>query len=229
MTGSIEHRLQSHAKAVSERLWGRPKIVNIAARGKSLVPANSDKPARQVITPLDFVKVKCLELGSSHTEVCGQDRSVKMVEMRRSVLKAAHAQYPSLSFPTLGKLVNRDGTTVQNALGLLKRERGGAQRRSERDRKALELYRQGVTISAIAETLGISETTVKAIKARFKWETRQKPKPAAVAARANEARELFDKGLSLRQIGEAIGISKAAVAYISKTHNWPKRGTNNGE
>lgn len=229
MTGSIEHRLQSHAKAVHDRLWGRPKIVNIAARGKSLSPANSDKPDRQVITPLDFIKVKCVELGSSYADVCGDNRSVKMVEIRRRVLNAAHARYPSLSFPMLGKLINRHGTTVQNALGLLVRKSGTSQKRNERDRKAHALYRQGVTISKIAEVLGISETTVKAIKDRCKWEARQKPKPSIVATRAREARELFDKGLTFRQIAESIGVTKGAISYISKTHNWPKRGTNDGE
>lgn len=229
MSGSIEQRLQQNAKAVSERLWGKAKIVNIAARAKNIVPANSDRPVRQVITPLDFVKVKCVELGSTHDEVCGHDRSVKMVEIRRAVLKAAHAQYPGLSFPMLGKLVNRHGTTVQSALGLLVRKSGSAQRRHERDRKAHALYRQGVTISKISEALGVSETTVKAIKERCKWESRQKPKPSIVSTRARDAKELFDKGLTFRQIAEIIGVTKGAISYISKTYNWPKRGTSNGE
>lgn len=231
MTGSIEHRLQSHAKAVHERLWGRPKIVNVAARMARpvLIPANTDKPSVRAKTPLDFIKMKCVDLGSTYDAVTGHDRSVEMVAIRRDVLKATRAKYPKISYTALGKLIGRDGTTVMNALGVLRRKRAGAQKRSERDRKALELYRQGVTIANIAETLGISQTTVKEIKTRCEWERRRKPKPAVAATRASEAREHFDKGMSYRQIGEVLGVSKAAVVYISKKHNWPKRGTNNGE
>ena len=229
---SFERQLYEAHKARQARLWGKPAVVNVIGEAKESGQANEESTAkteRKIRTPLDFVKAKCEELGSTYEEVTAAGRLPKMVEIRRRVLRATHERYPGLSYLALSKLVKRDSTSVMYALGLLAHKDSGMNDRNYRDRKALALYLEGVSMMEIAVRLGVSLTTIKLTKARNKWEDRTKAKPKNIPIDHVRAHELYNVGMAIKEIAYSMGVTKSAVYAVRKRHGWDKGNTDNGE
>lgn len=140
----------ANAKAIRARLYGPPKVVNIAKVAVE-PPASVQskrkrlyfiKPTRQMLRdeprhhveawqayrsalndfnhPRRFVKLKCFEHGVTYDEICSKVRTDRLAHARKLIMIATHEEFPHLSSPQLAKLINKDHTSVLAYLGRLK-------------------------------------------------------------------------------------------------------------
>ena len=90
----------------------------IAGREK-LIRQTSNKDARAVMARV------ALEMDVRIEDLLGPRRSAKLVEARHKAIIAVALERPKLSLPQIGKLFNRDHTTIMHAL-----QKHGVDRRS---------------------------------------------------------------------------------------------------
>lgn len=147
---SYEQQARANAKAVLDRLYGKPKVVNIAKaviehaqyRQKKRKRLYYLKPTKQMMRneprhhmdawnayrsamndfnqPRRFVKLKCFEHGVTYEEICSKVRTDRLAHARKLIMIATHEEFPNLSSPQLGNLINKDHTSVLAYLGRLK-------------------------------------------------------------------------------------------------------------
>lgn len=81
--------------------------------------------------------------------------------------------------------------------------------RTERDKKIIKLFREGVTRSAIARIVGVAEGTVRNVLTRNGISPRE-----MLEERNAEIRRLRNEGRTLTEISDIIGISRSAVDKV---------------
>lgn len=78
-----------------------------------------------VTTPRDFVLSIVDQVAAGHgltrAQILGPDRKRPLVIARHEAMRAVAAAYPSMSSPCIGRLFNRDHSTVLYALGRIKK------------------------------------------------------------------------------------------------------------
>ncbi|MFB9952051.1 hypothetical protein ACFFP0_24650 [Rhizobium puerariae] len=190
-------------------------------------PANTNEPVkleRQILTPVDFIKAKCAERGITYEHLISREKTDELVSIRNPLVKETKEMFPKLSLTTLGRLFNREHTTILYILGHLPGKRENMALMAERDRQAKALYLDGKTLDAIAIELNVCLSTVKAIKRRCKWDVRAKPKPPrSEKPHERRARELYASGMSLRAVSDQLGMDKESIRRMRIRWNWPER------
>lgn len=146
---SYEEAARASAKALRAKYFGRPKVVNVAAVELEPISDATSRQQRRYLkpTPLmlateprhhmeawkayksavndinpsrQFVKFKCFEYGVTYDLVCSGARPRYLSQIREQIIQATHDAFPTLSTPQLGKLINKDHTSVLKYLGRLK-------------------------------------------------------------------------------------------------------------
>lgn len=166
VTLTYEERARANAKAIRDRLYGKPKVVNIA-KSTLTTPASVLKrrkrvyyaaPTRQMLRneprhhvdawkayksalndfnqPRRFVKMKCFEYGVTYELLCSSGRPRYLSRIREQIIQATHDAFPTLSTPILGKLINKDHTSVLKYLGRLKCKSQAAKKWREKKARA---------------------------------------------------------------------------------------------
>ncbi|MDR6818485.1 transposase [Neorhizobium sp. 2083] len=224
---TYESRVISRAKAARAACYGKPKVVNLIGQMRHAIEAMEEKPddPEGFLLPKDFMKFRCAFHGVSYAEITVEGRmSKRILKIRKMIVEETRDRFPGLSLMKLARLINRNHSTCLYILDRLPHKKGVMLAVADRDRKAKALYLAGVTIQNIAIELGISESTVKAIKRRNKWNARPKPKaPRLEKVHEKEARRLYDLGMTQKQIGERLGMHQSCIYAMKKRWKWPER------
>lgn len=224
---TYEAHFKSLAKAARAACYGKPKVVNLIEQMRpalATVGPEVEEPAGFIL-PKDFMKFRCAFHGVTYAEISADGRmSKRILKIRKTIVEETRDRFPGLSLMKLARLINRNHSTVLYILDRLPEKKGVMREVADRDRRAKALYKAGVTLDNIALDLSISESTVKAIKRRNKWDARPKPKPKRVEmAHEKEGRRLYDMGMTQKQIAERLGMHKSCIYTMKKRWNWPER------
>lgn len=182
---SYEAECKEQAKAVTQRLWGKPKIVNIIVEAKiehqhaiddaekiaaakarqdrinaerserlererERIAAKAEQDRQNAARPMwmsqpmlfdDHVRVwqavirptarryvqrRCVELGVSYQDIMRKCRVMSIVTVRHQLMKEVYDMF-DLSLPQIGRVFQRDHSTVLNALRMLEKKQGKGQ------------------------------------------------------------------------------------------------------
>ena len=162
---SYEEAARARALAIRTKLYGRPKIVNVAAVELEPISEETVRQERRYLKPTphmianeprhhmeawkayksalndinpsrQFVKFKCFEHGVTYDLVCSAARPRYLSRVREQIIQATHDAFPTLSTPILGKLINKDHTSVLKYLGRLKCKSQAAKKWREKKARA---------------------------------------------------------------------------------------------
>jgi hypothetical protein len=172
---TYEDRLKARARAARQACYGKPKIVNVA----KVRPTGTEQ--QSYASPFSFVRSKCSEHGITYEALVARDQTDKFYAIRKAVIEAAHQRYPEMSAEKLGKLIKRHRSTIHSLLGRRVRRNPTAEEIVERDRLAEEMYRAGAPLETISVEIGISISTIKAIRKRAGWDNRGRIKKRTAA------------------------------------------------
>lgn len=85
----------------------------------------------------------------------------------------------------------------------------------EREQKAVELLKSGLSIKEVAEALNYSETSIFAIKKKYKIEY-VSDKQKTLAEEKEKITHLREQGYSMKQISQVLNLSFSKVSYICR-------------
>lgn len=118
---------------------------------------------REILTPLDYVKMRCLQERVAFELLIGTARQQGIVEFRWALCVEVKERWPHLSSPQMGKIFNRDHTTILWAMR--RRVPNGPRHQicKEKVEEILRLVSEGTSKREAARLVGISEETVRRI------------------------------------------------------------------
>ena len=126
-----------HYAAVRARLWGAkpaPKPIEVpppapVLKGKRplwLMPAYSAPMNLNLHSTggaTTIIKLVALKHRVTHDDIVGPRRDREVVTARYEAIRLVKTHCRDLSFPAIGRIFNRDHSTILNALGRLKKNR----------------------------------------------------------------------------------------------------------
>lgn len=74
-------------------------------------------------SPRSYIKRRAIELGTAYRHVVGDSRHLPIIPIRHLLMWETKQQYPLMSLVQIGKLFNRDHSTVIHAVRKIERER----------------------------------------------------------------------------------------------------------
>lgn len=134
VTLTYEERARANAKAVRQRTFGNAKATEREPRyyAPPTLAMAVREPRNHVLAwhaylealkdfnaPRRFVKMECFHHGVSYQEICSKSRTDRLAQARKLIMRATHEAFPHLSSNQLGKLINKDHTTILFHLGRL--------------------------------------------------------------------------------------------------------------
>ncbi|MDJ1632269.1 helix-turn-helix domain-containing protein [Rhizobium rhizogenes] len=183
--------------AVRKRLQGRPRRPTVCAVDlMRRAPANDiiperDEPKAHVEAwnawclveesrhdPEAYVRARCAQLGISFTEMRSATRRLGVTGPRQILMFEVCWLFPSLSFPKVARIFNKDHTTVCHALTKVCAERGvdialfrklKASAQDKRIEEAKRLYISGATYAVIRASVGFSAITIARMVKTYGW------------------------------------------------------------
>jgi hypothetical protein len=210
---------QREAKARARRLWATgsvekavgPVVVQFADHSRPWAPTvavrEREEPDAHIrtweawlvapdhsILPRGYILGRCRQEGVKLSTLRSAKRHRSLVEFRHKLIKEVAERYPHLSSPQLGRLFNRDHSSILSVLGHLRSKDEQAQRAAERkianaDRKAaaeakrrlrkkratnrysvpavIDDYYSGMMIDDICEHHGIGRRTIAGIRKKY--------------------------------------------------------------
>lgn len=224
---SIEQQLREAHKARQARFAAAAARVQKKPETPPAAPVadNITLPLRME-NPRDFAKALCAERGITYAQLVEENRRKDMAVIRKEIIRATHEKFPTCSMPQLGKIFKRNHTTILWCVGKLAAKEELVKLNAARDKQALELYHEGVSMVDIGIRLGLSETTVKGIKHRNKWGDRPRIQTIDYEKITGPAHELYMSGYSLEVIGERFGVSSYTIRKLKIANGWPDRNVN---
>jgi len=187
-------------------------------------------PCGQVI--IDLVAAK---YGFKPRELIGEGKSADLSHARREAIHLART-HTRQSLPQLGRLFNRDHTSILNSLRIYETGKGRKHspgklhlhRWTRREIDALkEMWARGYSMSAISARLGpgISKASVKgqivyhnlARKRKVNWPAQDKA----------QLLSLWNAGLTATKIGEVMGKTKGSIVGQARRMNLDRRAPPN--
>ncbi|NTJ00333.1 hypothetical protein G6L07_08345 [Agrobacterium rhizogenes] len=136
--------------------------------------------------PEAYVKARCTQLGIGFVEMRSGTRRMAITGRRQELMFEVCWLFPSLSFPKIGRIFNKDHTTVIHALTKVCAARGldislfyqaKANAHDQRIEEARSLYFAGETYASITKATGFASITISRMVKAYNW------KAAALKAR----------------------------------------------
>lgn len=179
------HEIQARAKRIKDKFYApkpqEPKIQFQPRRQDEHVKAFRAWQAWTgvVMTPKAFFESLCWLSGYTVDFIKSKEGMKKYYNVRRSIVRSIHERYPYLGSPRIGRIVNRDHTTVLYSLGktqgyfLVTRKDKFRTHTTEDDRKLIKkLYNKGMLLKEIAPIVGFSEITISNVVRGKVWQKR---------------------------------------------------------
>ncbi|MGV2099034.1 helix-turn-helix domain-containing protein [Rhizobium sp. 21-4511-3d] len=237
----------SHAAAVRNRLMNPVKAVRPAKPAVELRVVNVvvERPLwkREVIRfeehvrawqwhlasrkkdkHVEFVRRRSIEMGVSYVEVIGPSRSKNVTHARQRIMYELRMTF-DLSYPHIGRLVNKDHTCAVAAVRKFQlREKGHCTEKQTKlvrlradavtMAKVRKLYEDGWSIADIAREIHCSRETFVAVAKEQGWYD-----PDRAMARAHNFAAMkrdYDAGMPIKELAEKHGIAARTWANIRR-------------
>jgi hypothetical protein len=125
------------------------------------------------LSPMEYLKAWCVANGTTVAEIRSSKDPKGMYPLRREVITSLSERFPDLSTNAIGRLVNRDHSSVRHALGRLQRWPSGSKVAKKLTvEQVIEIRRRfdaGEPFAPIAACFGIAQSTVSKIGHRKAW------------------------------------------------------------
>lgn len=134
----------------------------LRAPAKPAQPSAKKATPRPIITPKDFLRLRCRQLGVEYEVLLSQKQERRLVNARHQLIGEVYAAYPKLSLAAVGRLFSRHAKTIAYVM----KSRGYQTRHSirptaEQRAHALRLVAEGLSIRAAARTAGVNHGSVR--------------------------------------------------------------------
>lgn len=119
--------------------------------------------------PLAYLKRRCRETGASYDEIVGKGRTRAIVKLRQKLICEVSVRFPHLSRPHIGRMFNRDHSTIIHALnrgGALHAKRPPIGYHVETIRR---LFEANESLRSIARAVDYDHATVGSFIKRMGW------------------------------------------------------------
>lgn len=247
VTLTYEERARANAKAIRDRLYGKPKVVNVirevlahkadeAKRGKIL----DAEPIEHVkayylwhkcvfkrTTMIDYAEQLCDQKGTTLEQISGMRRIRALTHILDYVVFEVKAMFPHKSLSEIGRMVNREHSSIVRSMESESLRRGlKAQELTSAEYPELpDLLNQGRTLKEIAEVyeVGISTISRKVHSMGLGHMLKTRTKPMSLEF-IESVRVEYESGFTLDFISKKYGVSVRSITNWRKTFGWPERG-----
>lgn len=256
--GELERKTLARAKAIRLRLMGKPekKAPILALTEPKKAEPIAIKPVIQELTPqaapiekitismsdasgkplfaADYIKKRCAEVGLDYAEIMGRSRSVEYSRPRQMIMVEVRDLYGK-SLPEIGRLFNRDHTTVLHALQNVEKYRleDGSFDMRPKWRRMLDdhaliseikdMYFANENIAKIREHFSMGAETLDKIINHFKWSRPfwdVLPKKEPRVYPVDEMQQDYFSGMSMKLIAQKYKACPARVARFRDDMGW---------
>lgn len=247
VTLTYEERARANAKAIRDRLYGKPKVVNVIR--EVLAPKPVEKKSGKILEaePIEHVKAYRLWRDCSFKRTTMNDYAEELCQQKGTTLEAIRymrrfralthvldyvvfevkAMFPHKSLSEIGRMVNREHTSIVRSMERESLRRGvkPQEMTSSEFPDLPKLLEEGRTLKEIGEIyeVGISKLSrkVHAMGLGHLLKTRTKPMSMEFI---ESVRAEYEAGYTLDFISKKYGISVRSITNWRNTFGWPERG-----
>lgn len=247
VTLTYEERARANAKAIRARLYGKPKVVNVIREVLAQKPEEKKngkileaEPIEHVkayhlwhncsfkrTTMVDYAEELCKQKGTTLEAICYMRRLRALTHVLDYVVFETKAMFPHKSISEIGRMVNREHSSIVRSLEREALRRGvKPQEMTSAEFPDLpNLLKDGRTLKEISEIyeVGISTLSrkVHAMGLGHLLKTRSKPMSMEFI---ESVRVEYEAGYTLDFISKKYGISVRSITNWRNTFGWPERG-----
>lgn len=126
------------------------------------------KMRAETLNPVRFIKLGCEAHGVPYDVMVSNDKSKSVWAVRKALICMVSQRFPKLSISHIGRLFNRDHSSIVSALG--RKGKGRAPKTTpEQVREIRRRYDEGESPATIAADVGVKYPTTIKIARRMLW------------------------------------------------------------